>query len=121
MKKIKLEEFELFERLNRQAKYNVPALTITNNGVYLNRKATELLGLTSDTRMILAKRGECTYIAVVPITSNIKGYSVQILEHNCAHICMYKPEKRGLELGEYFILDPIFSGNIDWFELELIK
>jgi hypothetical protein len=131
-KKISISEFEIFERLSNGHTGWVgmhplePLITIHESGVYLGACAVSNLMVKDGDRVALAKKSGVQYICVLPFDSKIKGYKVCLdaktrKDTYTANVGICKTSERGLINGLFKICEPVFSGEIDWFELEVFN
>lgn len=127
MNKIELSEFNIYERLDKGtgrgsflAKYPDKSLILINTKVTsISQYAQQKLRITKEDRVVFSERNGIKYMAVLPIDSSIKGYKVQIMNNSKSmYIASTSLIKRGFKGGYYELKEPIYSGGIDWFEIE---
>jgi len=110
-----------------------PFVSITSNGAYINRELVEFLKIKEDDKGVFAKneqtgiRSEEIYdwfFAIIPITSNIKGYHIYFDKNKYgARIGSKTFIYRGMPEGRYVLQDPVYNKDtgFDWFPMTKIN
>lgn len=124
-KEVSISEFNVFhQRPSREviiSKYpDKPLIVIHPTLVSISHPAQEKLFCTKVDKILFSKRGESYYAGIQSIDSTMKGYAVYAMTNSKSlYIHGKRLVLRGLEPGNYLVGEPVFSGGIDWFELEL--
>ena len=126
VKDLKLDDFNILEMLTNGVKgtYSLhsetPIISIAGTVTGVGKKAIEYLRAKVDDRVVLLEKQGVWYIAILPFDSKIKGYKVSMTskKNNSLFIFNCRAKERGLSVGYYKLLPPIYVGGIDLFELE---
>jgi hypothetical protein len=122
-KKLDLSDFECFEKLTESAQRTftlypeIPIISIKKGGIGFGKTAIDFLQLTKNSSIMLLKREQVNYLAVLPFDSKFSGYAVQLAGLNNMH-CSFKAEKRGFEHGYFKLKEPIFVSGLDLYEMQ---
>lgn len=117
--------FNIFEATRKGARGSVisknsdkPLIFISTLIATLTESSKIKVQLEKDSKCVFAEKGGVNYFAVLPLDSKVFGYKTVSMKHSKN---IYVPTKKavsdGLNVGLYEICDPVFSGNIDWYEL----
>lgn len=125
MKTQELDGFTILERLSEGAPGSykkhpdTPIIFISKTVVGIGGTAVKYLNTKAGDRSVLLEKKGVFYLAVLPFHSTINGYkmsnvtnSTNMLVFNC------KAHSRGLAIGYYRLLEPVFIGGLDLYELE---
>ena len=114
-------KLDIFENTRQRSKK--PLLHIGTVVAYYNIHLIDKLKLTSDSRILFSVDRDTSqwYLCVLPELSNMKGFKLSRVKGGNNLFLVSSGMKRyienGLEEGYYFIGEPEFDGNLDWFEL----
>lgn len=124
-KELSLDDFNLIERLSNGMKRtyslykDVNLIGVTKTVVTIGVPSVNFLKCKKDDRCILLEKQGVWYLAILPFDSKIKGYKLNhpssgggILIFNC------NANERGLSIGYYNLIEPIYVNGLDLFELE---
>lgn len=124
MKEIELSEFRILERLSdgKIKTYSnhrdIPIIFVGKSHCGFGLKAVNVLHLKKDDRTVFLEKNEVFYVANLPFDSKINGYKVNYASNSKLLISTCKAYERGLDIGYYKLLDPIYVSGLDLYELE---
>lgn len=124
VKKLTIDEFEIFEPLSAGSVQSYskhpdePLIGFSKSHMGLSKKALEFIRATIKDQVVILNKNGAFYLAVISLTSKIKGYNLFTATGGTCVYANFKIEKRGFDVGYYKLLDPIYVGGLDLFELE---
>lgn len=127
-KEIDLSEFDIYERDGSGACGYVslanlhpdkPIITINKFVVTISKCVQDKIRVKKGDYVVFSRREGIEYMAVVPMDSKMAGYKVgSTNKSKSLYVSAFKIIKNKFKVGVYVLLEPIFVGGIDWFELE---
>lgn len=128
MAKVKKEStFKVFDSEGKSGKgslynvrSNIPLVHIGDNLGSISPCAQNKIGVTKKDRVVISIKDDDYFIAIIPLESKIIGYKIFIAKGGLSFGFSSKSSvERGVQIGYYKVLDPIYKNEIDWFKLEL--
>ena len=125
-KEINISEFEILQRHTSGAKHlgkfiGKPLVFLNNSVGSMNDDASKKLGAKNSDAVVFAKRNDIMYVAVLPFDSKIRGFILKDRGSKSGTLFFNISKVYKYDKGIYEILESVYSGGIDWFELELIE